>query len=164
MPIVHKHPVTLEGLKTVQEEYRDLIDVQRPKNVEDLQAARAQGDLSENADYDAARTRQAQIEARIAELEDIINNHVIIEVDSSKIGKKIFIGNIVTYHEIKTDEVMTVKIVGSIEADPLAEPIPKISNECSLGKALIDHTIGDRVTVETDEPYEIMIDNFQVEK
>lgn len=157
MPAEEKIHLTPEGLKKTQEEYRRLIDIERPENVEALKAARDQGDLSENADYDAARTRQAQIEARIVELEHTLANYVL--VDPTKVGKKIFLGNTVTYREVASGEEHTVKLVGSIEADPLAEPYPMISNECALGKALIDRIPDEtkEISVESADPYDIVI-------
>src|SRR5574344_2142088 len=110
--------MTKDGMEKLEKEYRHLIDVERPDVIAALQAARAQGDLSENADYDAARNRQAQIEARITEIEHIKDIAVVVE--EGKQGKKISLGNLVTYKEVKTGEEMTVKIVGTVEADPFA--------------------------------------------
>lgn len=160
MPIENKIALTEEGLKKTKEEYRHLIDVVQPEIVEQLTAARAQGDLSENADYDAARNRQAEVNAKVAELEHILNNYYIVEspVPGTEV-RRIMLGNVVTYQELGTGDLMTVKLVGSVEANPLAEPIPSISNECALGRALMDREPGngERITVESDEPYEIMI-------
>ena len=127
--------LTQDGLEKLKVEYRNLIDVERPDVIESLKAARAQGDLSENADYDAARDRQAKIESRITEIEHIMDIAVI--VDESKVGKKIFLGNIVTYIDKTDNSTNVVKIVGTVEADPMAEPYPLISNESALGKALM---------------------------
>ena len=144
--------ITEEGREKLNQEYRYLIDVERPRVVEALAAARAQGDLSENADYDASRARQAEVEARIAEIE-----HTLSIAESAKIGTKISIGYSVTYQEEATGEKCTVDIVGTVEADPMAEPSPKISNECPLGASLVGHVAGDKVLVESDEPYWITI-------
>jgi transcription elongation factor GreA len=89
--------MTKDGMEKLEKEYRHLIDVDRPDVIAALQAARAQGDLSENADYDAARNRQAQIEARITEIEHIKDIAVVVE--EGKQGKKISLGNLVTYKE-----------------------------------------------------------------
>lgn len=152
----NKITLTQEGYNKLEEEYRHLIDVDRPEVIEQLKAARAQGDLSENADYDAARNRQAQIEARINEIEHI-KSHCKI-VDAPKNGKRIFLGNTVTYKEVKSGEEYTIKLVGSVEADPFAEPIPLVSNESALGKALMDKVPSDlEVRVESSEPYDIII-------
>jgi transcription elongation factor GreA len=129
--------MTKEGMAKLEEEYRHLIDVERPDVIEQLKAARSQGDLSENADYDAARNRQAQIEGRITEIEHI--KDIAEVVDASKIGKKIFLGNLVTFKDLSSGETSTVKIVGTLEADPLATPNPLISK---LGKRQFVELLG----------------------
>lgn len=149
-----KMVMTREGMDKLEKEYRHLIDIDRPDVIDALTAARAQGDLSENADYDAARNRQAQIEARITEIEHIKDIAVIVE-DTVKQGKKISLGNVVTFKSAEGE--MTVKIVGTVEADPFAEPYPLVSNESPLGEALLGQTAGSKVTVESDEPYEVEI-------
>jgi transcription elongation factor GreA len=154
--------MTKDGMEKLEKEYRRLIDVERPDVIAALQAARAQGDLSENADYDAARNRQAQIEARITEIEHIKDIAVVVE--EGKQGKKISLGNLVTYKEVKTGEEMTVKIVGTVEADPFATPYPLVSNESALGVALLGQSSGAQITVESDEPYEIEIEKVEVAK
>ncbi len=147
--------LTKEGLDQLNKEYRDLIDVQRPEVIEALNNARAMGDLSENADYDAARNRQAQVEGRIKEIETILANAKIV---TEKKGRTINISNIVTFKDLSCGETLEVKIVSSIESDPLSDPKHmKISNECALGLALIGKKAGDKVLVKADEPYEIEI-------
>jgi len=154
--------LTQDGIEKLKAEYRRLIDVDRPDVIEALKAARAQGDLSENADYDAARDRQAKIESRITEIEHIMDIAVI--VDESKVGKKIFLGNIVTYIDKSDNSTNTIKIVGTVEADPMAEPYPLISNESALGKALMGEIPGKVVTVQSEEPYEIEIVKAELSK
>jgi transcription elongation factor GreA len=147
--------LTKEGLEQLNKEYRNLIDVERPEVIEALNNARAMGDLSENADYDAARNKQAQVEARIKEIETILANAKVV---SDKKGKTINISNVVTFKDLSCGETLEVKIVSSIESDPLSDPKHmKISNECALGIALIGKKAGDKVTVKADEPYEIEI-------
>lgn len=147
--------LTKEGLDQLNKEYRNLIDVQRPEVIEALNNARAMGDLSENADYDAARNRQAQVEGRIKEIETILANAKIV---SEKKGRTINISNVVTFKDLSCGETLEVKIVSSIESDPLSDPKHmKISNECALGLALIGKKAGDKVLVKADEPYEIEI-------
>jgi transcription elongation factor GreA len=153
--------MTKDGMDKLEKEYRHLIDVDRPDVIAALQAARAQGDLSENADYDAARNRQAQIEARITEIEHIKDIAVVVE--EGKQGKKISLGNLVTYKENDGSE-STVKIVGTVEADPFATPYPLVSNESALGIALLGQVAGNKITVESDEPYEIEIEKVEVAK
>lgn len=146
-----KIAMTREGMEKLEKEYRELLDVERPANIEALAAARSQGDLSENADYDAARQRQSEIEARINEIEHIRDHAVIIE---NKGGSKINLGCLVTYET--GGEILKVKIGGTVDADPTAE-LPVISNSSPLGKALIGKEEGDTVTVETAKPYHVTI-------
>src|SRR5574344_141720 len=147
--------LTKEGVEQLNKEYRNLIDVQRPDVIEDLKNARAMGDLSENADYDPARNRQAEVEARIKEIESILANAKIVE---EKKGRTINISNTVKFKDLSSGEIIEVKIVSSIESDPLNNPKHmKVSNECSLGVALIGKKAGDKVTVRAVEPYDIEI-------
>lgn len=145
--------MTREGMEKLEKEYRHLLDVERPEVVEQLVQARSQGDLSENADYDAARNRQAQIERRISEIEHIKDHAEIIESVSG--GKKINLGYLVDYTD-EAGNALQVRIVGTIEANPFAE-VPSVSDQSALGRALIGHVVGDKVVVECDEPYEIEI-------
>lgn len=148
--------LTQEGVENLKKEYRHLLDVERPAVIEQLQNARAMGDLSENADYDAARNKQAEIEGRIKEIEAILADAKII-TDNKK-AKEVKVSNTVTYKDLSTGEVDTVKIVSSIESDPLSDlNNKKISNVCALGSALIGHLVGDKVVVKAVKPYEIEI-------
>lgn len=147
--------LTREGKEKLEAEYKKLIDIDRPEILEALNNARAMGDLSENADYDAARNKQAEVEARIKEIEEILHNAKIIE---EKKGKLINISNTVKFKDLSLGEMFEVKIVSSIESDPLSDPKHmRISNECELGEALIGRKAGDKVTVKAVEPYEIEI-------
>jgi len=138
----------------LETEYRHLIDVERKDVIEQLTLARSQGDLSENADYDAARERQAQIESRIQEIEAIFNNATMAE-ENQGAGGKITIGDYVDY--VKDDGVaLTVKISGNVGADPTSVP-PTVSNESPIGKALLGQKIGAKVRVECAEPYNVTI-------
>ena len=147
-----KFYVTEEGLKDLQEELQTLIHVTRNEVIEDLKAARAQGDLSENADYDAARDRQAQVESRIKELEHMIQNAEIIE--EKKSTKYVRLGSTVEIQELDTNNVLTYTIVGSVEADPLNG---KLSNVTPLAEAILDQRVGSVVTVNVDSPYDVKI-------
>lgn len=149
-----KIPVTQTGLDELNKELRQLIDVERPEVIEDLKAARAQGDLSENADYDAARDRQARVEARIRELEAIIDNVEIIDSALNEEHKTVSLGATVTIHDLEMDEVETFTIVGSIESDP---ENGKLSNVSPLAMAMIEAKEGDIVTVNVEEPFDIKI-------
>ena len=116
MANIKKQVVTKEYFEELQAEYRRLLDVERPQVLEELAAARAQGDLSENADYDAARNKQAEIEAKIRDLEFTLNN---IEVASEKASKnKITATSTVTFFDTAEQEDFTFQLVGSIGSDP----------------------------------------------
>ena len=145
--------VTQEGLEELKKEQENLIHVVRQEVIEDLKAARAQGDLSENADYDAARDRQAQVEARIRELEVMLNNIEIIDdkQGSVRVAK---IGSTVKIEELDTHQIDEFTIVGSVEADPLNG---KLSNVTPLAEAILEHKVGQTVEVLVDEPYHVKI-------
>ena len=144
--------LTQEGLDELKNELDNLINVKRPENIQAIKEARSLGDLSENAEYDAARNEQAQIEGRIKQLEKMLENvSIISEVSKDKVG----IGNTVAIKYVDDDEEDEYKIVGSQEADPFES---RISNESPIAKALFDHKVGDVVTVESpNESYEIEI-------
>ena len=143
--------LTQEGLDELKEELDNLINVKRPENIQAIKEARAWGDLSEDAEYDAARNEQAVIEARIKQLEKMLENVTIItEVSKDKVN----IGNTVSIKYVDDDEEDEYKIVGSQEADPFES---KISNESPIAKALFDHKVGDIVTVESPNG------NYQIE-
>ena len=145
--------VTQEGLEELKKEQENLIHVVRQEVIEDLKAARAQGDLSENADYDAARDRQAQVEARIRELEVMLNNIEIIDdkQGSVRVAK---IGSTVKIEELDTHQIDEFTIVGPVEADPLNG---KLSNVTPLAEAILEHKVGQIVEVLVDEPYQVKI-------
>ncbi|MBP5693935.1 MAG: transcription elongation factor GreA [Bacilli bacterium] len=160
MSVTKEIVLTKEGLEKLNAEYRNLIDVERPAVIEALQNARAMGDLSENADYDAARNKQAEIEGRIKEIEHILASVKI--VDETKKGKTIQLSSVVTYLDLDLDKEFTVKIVSSIESDPVSDSKNlKISNDCPLGLALLGHKAGDEVTVKAITPYDIKIVSFK---
>ena len=145
--------LTSEGLKEIQQELDELKNVKRPEVINALKEARALGDLSENADYDAARNEQAELEAKIKKLQAIIDNVTIIdEVSNDKIG----VGNTVKISYVDDpEEEDQYKIVGSQEADPFES---KISNESPIAKALLGHKVGDTVSVESPNgSYEIKV-------
>ena len=145
--------VTKEGYKKLQEKLRYLIDVKEPEIIKELQEARAQGDLSENADYDAARNKQAEVHAEIQELQHQIDNAKVIEDDhrSSDIVK---IGYFVTIKDLSDGTTTRYQIVGSTESDPVNF---KISNECMLAKSILNHKVGETVQVKVIRPYEVEI-------
>ena len=136
--------LTQEGINKLKEELAFLKDVKRGENLEALKEARAQGDLSENADYDAARNEQARIEARIAEIETIVKNVKIIRTTSDDI---VNIGKQVKVEFLESKKQNTFSLVGSIEANPMDN---KISVESPLGKAMLGKVEGDQVEVKTE--------------
>lgn len=144
--------LTQEGYEEIKEELNYLINEKRPENINAIKEARALGDLSENADYDAARNEQAEIEARIKKLESIVENvEIIEEVSTDKVG----LGNIVKISYVDDNDTDEYKIVGSQEADPFES---KISNESPIAKALMGHVVGDVVSVDSPNgSYEIKI-------
>ena len=145
--------LTQEGLDELKAELDNLINVRRPENIQAIKEARSLGDLSENAEYDAARNEQAQIEGRIKKIEKMLENvSIISETSKDKVG----IGSTVVIKYVDDDdEEDEYKIVGSQEADPFES---KISNESPIAKALLEHKVGDVVTVESPNgSYEIEI-------
>ena len=153
--------LTKEGYEEIEKELRKRIDVERPRILEALENARAMGDLSENADYSSARDEQGKNEARIKELEYIIHHAKIVDVKDDKKKSKVKdvkISSTVTYKDLALDEEFTVKIVSTVESDPLSNPNDlKISNVCPLGIALIGHKVGEVVTVKVNKPYQVEI-------
>ena len=139
-----KNLMTYEGLKKLEDELQDLKVNRRKEVAQKIEEAREQGDLSENAEYDAAKDEQRDIEARIEEIEKILKN---AEVADDEFGAGVInLGSTVTVYDCEFDEELVFKLVGSTEAKSLEN---KISNEAPLGKALIGKVAGDEVEVET---------------
>ena len=135
--------LTEEGLEEIKKELDELILVKRPEVINALKDARAQGDLSENAEYDAARQEQAIVESRIKELEVMLENATIItKVDTDVVS----IGTKVTLEYVDDDDTEEYSIVGSKEADPFAN---KISNESPIAKAIMGLKVGSVVSVDS---------------
>ncbi|QJR44046.1 transcription elongation factor GreA [Mycoplasma miroungirhinis] len=145
--------LTQQSLEEYKKELEHLQNVIRPQVIEEIRDARSQGDLSENAEYDAAREKQGQIEARITEIQHILDNYEII--DQSSVKSIAQIGSTVTF-QMKNDKSITktIQIVGSLEANPFEQ---KISNNSPLARALLGHKVGDQVEVDVDKKYEIII-------
>ena len=154
--MVQKVELTKQGKKELEAELRNLIDVVREEVLKQLAEARAQGDLSENADYDAAKNRQAEVEGRIKEIENILANHVIIDEEGGKKKtNKIALGSLVTIKFLNTGKTEEYMIVGTIESDPFNH---RISNACPLGAVLIGKSVGDIVDVKgAKEDYQIEV-------
>ncbi len=143
-----KNLLTREGLKKYEDELQELKVVKRKEVSQKLKEARAQGDLSENAEYDAAKDEQRDIEARIYELEQLLKNVEVVDIAANADegdGKKIAFGYTVKLMDKELKQEMTVTIKGASEADSLNG---SISNESPLGKALIGAKKGETVSVE----------------
>ena len=144
------YQITEDGRATLEQEL-DELKGRRGDIAEKIAAARDFGDLSENAEYDAAREEQGLVETRIAEIEDILQNASIIQATA---GSTVGLGSRV---ELKTgDKTVVYSLVGPVEADPLSE---KISNESPIGLQLMGKSVGDQVTISTpkgDTTYEIV--------
>ena len=140
-----KNIMTFAGLRALEEELFDLKVYKRKEVAQKIKEAREQGDLSENAEYDAAKDEQRDIEARIEELEKLLKNVEVVgqdEVDADTVG----IGSRVKLYDVEMDEEVEYTIVGSTEADALNG---KISNESPVGAALIGSKVGETIVVET---------------
>lgn len=150
-----KNILTYEGLKQLEDELQELKVNKRKEVAQKIKEAREQGDLSENAEYDAAKDEQRDIEARIEEIDKILKNaEVVVEEDVDV--NKINVGCKVRLKDLEYEDELEYKIVGSTEANSLKG---KISNESPVGKALIGAKIGEIITVETqagDIKYEIL--------
>ena len=140
-----KNLLTYEGLKALEDELHDLKVNKRKEVAGKIKEAREQGDLSENAEYDAAKDEQRDIEARIEEIEKILKNAEVVVEDEIDVDK-INVGCTVSVFDMEFDEEMEFRIVGSSEAKKKKK---KISNESPVGKALMGRSVGDIVNVET---------------
>nr|MDN4744872.1 transcription elongation factor GreA [Lachnospiraceae bacterium C1.1] len=144
-PVVKKNIITYEGVQKLEAELEELKTVKRKEVARKISEAREQGDLSENAEYDAAKAEQAEYEARIGEIEAILK-HAEVVTDEEGDDNKVRIGCKIKIMDMEYKEEMEYRIVGSTEANSLKG---KISNESPVGKALLGHKVGDTVKVET---------------
>ncbi|MBQ1931025.1 MAG: transcription elongation factor GreA [Lachnospiraceae bacterium] len=145
MAEIKKNIMTYAGLKKLEDELQDLKVNRRQEVAQKIKEAREQGDLSENAEYDAAKDEQRDIEARIEELEKLLKNVEVVvedEIDTEKIS----VGCCVKLFDVEFDEEIEFSIVGSTEANSIQH---KISNESPVGSALMGKKVGDTVVVET---------------
>ena len=136
--------LTYTGLRALEAELEELKVVRRKEVAQKIKEAREQGDLSENAEYDAAKDEQRDIEARIEEIEKILKNADVVDEEEVDLDK-ISVGCTVLLYDVEFDEEVEYKIVGSTEANSLSG---KISNESPLGKALLGKSVGDEIVVE----------------
>jgi len=140
-----KNILTYEGLTKYEEELHNLKVVRRQEVAQKIKEAREQGDLSENAEYDAAKDEQRDVEARIEQIEEILKNVEIY--DDAKKTDKVSMGSKVKILDVELNEELEYRIVGSQEANILKG---KISNESPIGRALIGAKVGQVVSVETE--------------
>ncbi len=152
-----KEIITKEGLAELKVELKDLINVQRPEVIADIKEAREQGDLSENAEFDAAREKQGQIEDRIKVIEEIIATSKVVST-TKKGSKVVTVGSTVKITNLKNGKDLEYQIVGTLEADPFKN---KISNVSPLAVAIIDKEIGDTAVVLTQPKYEVKIKSIK---
>ncbi len=153
MASTEKVPMLAEGHRKLSDQLRQLKNVERPEIVEAIEAARAHGDLSENAEYHAAKERQGQIEATIADIEDQLSRAIVIDPTTLS-GKKVVFGATVTLID-EDDKKVRYQLVGQVEANARDG---RISYNSPLGRALIGREVGDEVEVSTpsgDRYYEI---------
>ncbi len=153
---MEKEPITVEGLKKLQEELKDLKDNKRPKVVADIAEARAHGDLKENAEYHAAKEQQGHIEGRVLEINDVIARANVIDVTKIENNGKIIFGSTVEVKDLENNKNKSFKIVGKDEAN-----IEKslIYFKSPMGKSLIGKSIKDLIIVKTpsgDKNFEIL--------
>ena len=137
--------VTKEGLAKMKAELEQLESIERPKITQQIAEARDKGDLSENAEYDAAKEEQAEVEERILKVEQMLRNAKIISENEITVDH-VNVGLTVTVKNVDSGEVNKFIIVGSTESDPFAEPA-KISNESEVGKSLLEKQVGDKVEI-----------------
>ncbi|MCR5184520.1 MAG: transcription elongation factor GreA [Bacilli bacterium] len=151
--MAEKTKLTAAGYKKLQDELYNLVQVVSEEVKVQLAEARAQGDLSENADYDAARNKQAEVDARIKEIEFILNNSEII-TESGKNKNRVSLGSTVTLKNLSNGKTDTYMLVSSVEADPFNK---KISIACPLGEAIVGKSVGDIIDIKSIKPYKVEV-------
>lgn len=148
-------PITKEGLERLKLELQNYESVERPENIRSIEEARAHGDISENAEYHAAKERQAFIDGKIKELKDSIGRAEVIEVESGP-ADRVFFGKTVLLYNVEKDQETEYQLLGPYESDP---ENGKISVTSPLGKALLGREVGEEVRVKTPggvQNYEII--------
>lgn len=138
-------PITKQGLEKVKAELSQLESVERPQNIRAIEEARAHGDLSENAEYHAAKETQSFIEGKINELRDAIGRSEVLDIETGPTDRVVF-GRTVLLYDVNTEEEVTYQLLGPYESDPEKG---KISVTSPLGQALIGREAGDEVRVKT---------------
>ncbi|NQX83370.1 MAG: transcription elongation factor GreA [Mycoplasmataceae bacterium] len=148
----NKIELTSQGKKDLEKELRELIDISRPAIQKELAEARAQGDLSENAEYDSAKNKQAEIESNILKIENMLTRAKIIK--TIKNSNKVNLGSEITYK--KGTEKLKVILVPKAEYNPLSEII-KVGANSPFAQSVMGAEVGDKVTIKTENPYKITI-------
>jgi transcription elongation factor GreA len=143
--MIEKVPITKQGLEKLRKELQHIFTVERPQNIKAIEEARSHGDLSENAEYHAAKERQGILEAKINELEMAINRSEVIEINHESIDIVVF-GVTVELRNMATDKNVAYQLVGPYESDPDSGRISIVS---PLGKALIGKEEGDEIKLQT---------------
>jgi transcription elongation factor GreA len=143
--MIDKVPITQEGLEKLRQELHTILTVERPKNIKAIEEARAHGDLNENAEYHAAKERQALLSAKLNDLEMAISRSEVIEIDKQQTEKIVF-GTKVELKNLGNDQNVTYQLVGPYESEP---EIGRISVTSPFGKALIGKEEGDTLTIKT---------------
>jgi transcription elongation factor GreA len=152
---MEKVPFTRNGLEKVREELSLLEKVERPKNISAISEARSHGDISENAEYHAAKERQAFLEGRINELKNVINKSEVIDLERGPADRVVF-GRTVVLYDVETDREVTYQLIGPYESEPEKG---RISVTSPLGQSLIGRETGDEVKAKTPggiKEYEIL--------
>jgi transcription elongation factor GreA len=140
-----KIPISREGLEKLRAELKKLVHVERPQNIRAIEEARAHGDLSENAEYHAAKERQSFIGAKITELESVVNRCEVLNPDEGPTDRVVF-GRTVLLYNVSNDEEVSYRLLGPYDSDPSCGCI---SVRSPLGQALLGREKGDSVTVQT---------------
>lgn len=138
-------PITREGLEKLKKELKHIKSVERPENIRAIEEARAHGDLSENAEYHAAKERQSFLDGKISELESVIGKAEVIEIEDGPTDRAVF-GRIVLLYNIETDEEVSYQLLGPYESDP---ENGKISVHSPIGRALLGNRVGEEIKVKT---------------
>lgn len=158
---MHEITVTEEGLKKLTDELNYLKTVKKQEVKDAIKTAKEFGDLSENSEYEAARTEQAQVEARITELEQMLKHVRLVSADDIS-HDRVSVGVTVTVRDADTDKTTDYQLVGSTEADPFQN---RISDTSPIGKAIIGAKVGDKVTVHLPRrDLTIIIENIEKSK
>ncbi len=152
------YTLTQEGVESLETELSNLINVERPTVLREIEEARGYGDLSENADYDAARNKQGKIESRIIEIERILANKSVVE--HSRTSKTVNVGNFVQVHDLTNNETFSFQILGQFEGKPLSGTV---SYDAPIAEAILGRKVGDRVLIKAVNPYEVQILNISLE-